>query len=73
MVFLIPYFVSILLALTHYATAFPIDPHELIPGPGLPSLASLNLTTSDIVKLPLPLPLILTGKPAITPSKLENI
>ncbi|EMD95487.1 hypothetical protein COCC4DRAFT_123696 [Bipolaris maydis ATCC 48331] len=60
MTFLTTFFVPILLALTHHATAFPTETHELIPGSGLPSLASLNLTTSDIVNLPLPI-IIPTG------------
>lgn len=63
MTFLISFFITILLALNHHATAFPAKLHELIPGPGLPSLVSLNLTTSDIVNLPLPI-IIPTGKPS---------
>ncbi|EUC50783.1 hypothetical protein COCMIDRAFT_81103 [Bipolaris oryzae ATCC 44560] len=53
MALLISFFIHILLALNHYTTAFPTESHELIPGPGLPTLASLNLTTSDIINLPL--------------------
>ncbi|EUC27733.1 hypothetical protein COCCADRAFT_30853 [Bipolaris zeicola 26-R-13] len=52
----------LLLSLAHPATALSAQLHELIPGPGLPSLASLNLTTSDIINLPLPLPFGPTGQ-----------
>ncbi|KAH8639999.1 hypothetical protein IG631_02940 [Alternaria alternata] len=46
--------VSLLLTLTIHAAIIPDDRPEVIPGPGLPSLESLNLTSADLYELPLP-------------------
>jgi len=53
----------LLLTLYQAATANPgigkrptVDYPEVIPGPGLPSLASLNLTSTELYDMPLPDP-----------------
>lgn len=40
-----------LLALSCYIAALCIEYPDIVPGPGLPSLQSLNLTTADIHEL----------------------